>query len=236
MSREITKTIKPRAKGEGSCFWCCLVVILLLFLIAACLKDLFWGNSIISLFSSSPPSQVSQPSKPAVLTSSPPPKPAASAPVTPPSNPPISAPVTPPPKPATSLLSKQPIPQPADDYGADFKDAYLNINTPKNELEVRICVRDHACEDGDIIQLSINNNEVFKGEIYRQSSCVIVPVHSGENDLRLQAINGTGGKNISCTEQINTGQVIIQSINWESAKWRLSPGESSYAKVRIRQR
>ena len=264
MSGAITKTVKPGTPRQSSCRWCCLLAMLLLFLIAACLKDLFWGNSIIPSFSPSP-SQVSQPSKPPILTpptppsnppvsapatppskpvvsapATPPSKPVVSAPATPPSNPPVSAPATPPstpsPKPAASLLSKQPIPQPTDDSEVNLNDAYFRINTPRDEPEIRICVRDHSCVDGDIVTLFFNSQKVFKGEIYGQLSCVIVPVHPGENDLRLFANNG-GGKSPDCsTEQINTGQIIIQSINWKSAKWGLSPGDSSHSKVRIMQR
>ena len=221
MADAITKSYQPRAK-EGVpkmslCLGCCLAVLFLLFLIWACINDLFWCST---------PSPV--PSSP-VLKSTPIPN---TSPAQASDSTPLVSPSAPPP-PTVSSISKRPIPQPPDN-DKNLRDTNFNINVPENEQEIRICVRDHSCEDGDRIRLLINGGEVYIGEIYNEPSCVIVPVHSEENSLQLYAINGTGGKGNDCSyEPINTGQIIIQGINWESAKWGLSPGSSNFSKVNI---
>ena len=245
MADAITKSYQPRAK-EGVpkmslCLGCCLAVLFLLFLIWACINDLFWCSTpspapSLPVLKSTPipdtsPAQ-SPNTSPAQSPNTSPVQSPNTSPVQAPNSTPLVSPSAPPP-PTVSSISKRPIPQPPDD-DKNLRDTNFNINVPESEQEIRICVRDHSCEDGDRIRLLINGGEVYIGEIYNEPSCVIVPVHSEENSLQLYAINGTGGKGNDCSyEPINTGQIIIQGINWESAKWGLSPGSSNFSKVNI---
>ena len=55
-------------------------------------------------------------------------------------------------------------------------------------------MRDHECEDGDEVRVSVNGGRVFSGEIDNDWDCGDVPVREGNNRTELFAVNGSGHK------------------------------------------
>ena len=103
-------------------------------------------------------------------------------------------------------------------------------------LEVEVCVRDYACEDGDEVRVSVNNAIVFEGEIFNRWQCQSVPVNEGANSISFLALNGTGFKGAACSHaDVNTGELRITARGGdaETQRWRHSGGAGSEANLEI---
>ena len=97
--------------------------------------------------------------------------------------------------------------------------------------EIQICVRDHACEDGDIVRVSLNGTRLFERELFNTSYCVSAPVLVGTNSIELFAVNGTGYKGDTCSHaDVNTGEI---SINGGTQRWEHSGGRGSRANLTV---
>ena len=112
----------------------------------------------------------------------------------------------------------------------------FNVGIPRAcPREVELCVRDHQCEDGDEIRVSVNGNEVFSGELFNAAYCQAVPVREGTNSVELFAINGTGFKGPCDYSDVNTGEITIRgsTTSVETQTWSHSGGTGSRANLNV---
>jgi len=117
-----------------------------------------------------------------------------------------------------------------DDEDADpLQDFHITV--PSSAPNVRVCVRDHECEDGDIIRVSVNGKGVFNGELYNRWDCRDVRVRSGRNSITLYAVNGTGYKGSCSHADVNTGQIRVTGKNSETQSWQHRGGAGSKANI-----
>ena len=107
----------------------------------------------------------------------------------------------------------------------------FNIAVSSSNPQVRVCVRDHECEDGDRIRVSVNHSQVFSGEIDNGWDCKDVRVTSGKNRVELYAINGTGNKGACSHADINTGEIRVEGKNSQVQSWRHRGGGGSKASI-----
>ena len=102
--------------------------------------------------------------------------------------------------------------------------------------EVEVCVRDHECEDGDLIRVSVNETVIFEGEITNEPVCRDVQVDKGENIVELYAINGSGLKGNCNYADVNTGQITVQGregVQGQIWKHRGKAGSSAILPVEL---
>lgn len=110
----------------------------------------------------------------------------------------------------------------------------FHISVPASDRAVRVCVRDHECEDGDRVRVSVNGRAVFGDvEIVNEWSCRSVSVHQGRNSIELYAINGTGRKGNCSYSDGNTGEIRVESRNAETQTWMHRGGKGSNANIVI---
>ena len=107
----------------------------------------------------------------------------------------------------------------------------FNIKVSSSNPQVRVCVRDHECEDGDRILVSVNGSQVFSGEIDNGWDCKDMRVTSGKNRVELYAINGTGNKGACSHADINTGEIRVEGKNSQVQSWRHRGGAGSKASI-----
>ena len=97
---------------------------------------------------------------------------------------------------------------------------------------LKICVRDHECEDGDKISVDVNGRTIFSGEIDNDWDCYNLTVWSGESyAVELTAINGTGYKGDCSYRDENTGEIRVTGENTETQVWRHRGGAGSKARI-----
>ena len=97
---------------------------------------------------------------------------------------------------------------------------------------LKICVRDHECEDGDKISVDVNGRTIFSGEIDNDWDCYTLSVWSGESyAVELTAINGTGYKGDCSYRDENTGEIRVTGENTETQVWRHRGGAGSKARI-----
>ena len=128
------------------------------------------------------------------------------------------------------LLAPEP-PEPPDDFiAAPLED--FDVTIPSScAQQVQICVRDHQCEDGDAIRVTVNDNVEFSGELFNEPSCFDVPVQEGENSVEMLALNGTGYKGDCLHTNENTGEIQINGGTKQS--WRHQGGAGSTANLNV---
>lgn len=107
----------------------------------------------------------------------------------------------------------------------------FNVTVSSSDQEVRVCVRDHECEDGDRVRVSVNGGNVFSGEIDNDWACDVVPVREGKNRVELFASNGTGRKGNCSYADVNTGEIHVEGKNGETQSWRHRGGAGSSASI-----
>ena len=72
-----------------------------------------------------------------------------------------------------------------------IRDFPMKIKVATGSL--KICVRDHECEDGDKISVDVEGRTIFSGEIFNEWDCQTLEVRGGETYVvELTALNGTG--------------------------------------------
>ena len=96
-------------------------------------------------------------------------------------------------------------------------------------LEVDVCVRDHQCEDGDIVRISINGDELYTKEIFNHWLCETAAVNVGANPIEAYSVNGTGRKGDCDFVNYNTGELEARASNVARTRWESAAGESSTA-------
>lgn len=98
--------------------------------------------------------------------------------------------------------------------------------------QVEICVRDHQCEDGDAVAVSVNGVEVLRTELFNVPRCVDVSVRAGVNTISLLALNGTGFKGACSYADANTGEITV-SGSQRAQNWRHRGGAGSRANLNV---
>lgn len=118
----------------------------------------------------------------------------------------------------------------------DIKDFRITIDGDSDDL--KICVRDHECEDGDRVRVSIDGSRIFDGEIDNGWDCDRVSVQSGrEYEVELYAINGTGGKGAHCSHaDVNTGEIRVEGATTQTQSWKHRGGAGSRARIIVNTR
>ncbi len=109
----------------------------------------------------------------------------------------------------------------------------FQVTVPAGQRDVELCVRDHECEDGDRISVSVNGAQVFSGELYNSWSCHTVPVKPGSNPISMFAINGTGFKGACSHADGNTGEMRVTGTNSATQSWRHRGGAGSSAQITV---
>lgn len=107
----------------------------------------------------------------------------------------------------------------------------FHISVPTSPYEVQVCVRDHECEDGDRVRVSVNGRVLLSTEIVRQWSCQEVSLRAGRHDIELYAINGTGYKGNCSFADGNTGEIRVTGKNSQTQSWRHRGGKGSSARI-----
>lgn len=124
---------------------------------------------------------------------------------------------------------------PTSDVGVEgFRDVPLedfDVTIPAScALEIDICVRDHLCEDGDEIQVSVNGRSAFSGELSSTNQCVTAAVSRGSNNFELHAVNGNGSQGRYCSDvDANVGELQVTGGNRVMQRWSLRGGRTSRA-------
>ena len=97
---------------------------------------------------------------------------------------------------------------------------------------LKICVRDHECEDGDEIRVDVEGRTIFSGEIVNKWDCQNLEVRGGETyEVELTALNGTGYKGNCSYIDENTGEIRVTGENTETQVWRHRGGAGSKARL-----
>ena len=97
---------------------------------------------------------------------------------------------------------------------------------------LKICVRDHECEDGDKIRVDVEGRTIFSGEIDNDWDCYTLEVWAGESyAVELTALNGTGYKGNCSHRDVNTGEIRVTGENMETQVWRHRGGAGSKARI-----
>ena len=100
--------------------------------------------------------------------------------------------------------------------------------------QVEMCVRDHQCEDGDQVRVSVNGSVIFSGELSNAWDCRTVPVGPGNNVFELYAINGTGFKGPCDHSDANTGEIRVRGGSSSSTQsWEHTGGTGSSAHLNV---
>ena len=112
----------------------------------------------------------------------------------------------------------------------------FNITMTESNRTAKICVRDHECEDGDVVEVSVNGTAILKAELCHRASCVDVTLNPGRNSIKLLALNGTGHKgNCSC-QDANTGEISVRPLDsrdYQKQSWKHCGGAGSSANINV---
>lgn len=107
----------------------------------------------------------------------------------------------------------------------------FHVSVPSSPYEVQVCVRDHECEDGDRVRVSVNGRVLLSTEIVNRWFCQEVPLRAGRHDIELYAINGTGYKGNCSFADGNTGEIRVTGKNSQTQSWRHRGGKGSSARI-----
>lgn len=107
----------------------------------------------------------------------------------------------------------------------------FEIWVPDSPYDVQVCVRDHECEDGDRVRVSVDGKELLAGEIIREWNCRGVRLREGRHDIELYAVNGTGYKGNCSYADGNTGEIRVTGGHSQTQSWRHRGGEGSSANI-----
>ncbi len=115
-------------------------------------------------------------------------------------------------------------PQPIRDFA---------ISVPSSPYDVQVCVRDHECEDGDRVRVSVNGSTLLAEEIVNEWSCRQVSLGEGQHDIELYAVNGTGYKGDCSYADENTGELRVTGADSQTQSWRHRGGAGSSANIEV---
>ena len=109
----------------------------------------------------------------------------------------------------------------------------FHISVPSSPYELRVCVRDHECEDGDRVRVSIDGRTVISTEIGNQWSCQEVALRKGRHETELHALNGTSRKGNCSYDDVNTGEIRVSGRNAQTQSWKHRGGKGSRASLEV---
>ena len=109
----------------------------------------------------------------------------------------------------------------------------FRISIPRSPYGVEVCVRDHECEDGDRVRVSVNGIELMSEEIVNAWMCRSVTLHEGRHGIELFAINGTGYKGDCNHADGNTGEMRVTGEDSQTQTWRHRGGAGSGARIEV---
>ena len=128
-----------------------------------------------------------------------------------------------------------------------LEDFHMTISGDRGTLE--ICVRDWACEDGDLVDVYFDGRAIFQNhELFNDWRCRNVDVQAGLSyRIELQALNDTQRKcgrmcGFSCTpggdhfSPVNSGEIRITGANVVTQRWEHGGGAGSSSSVIVRPR
>ena len=107
------------------------------------------------------------------------------------------------------------------------------ISVPASPYEVEVCVRDHECEDGDQVRVSVNGSAPLGGEIFNEWNCRSISLREGRHDMELYAVNGTGYKGNCSHIDGNTGEFRVTGEDSQTQSWRHRGGKGSKANIEV---
>ena len=109
----------------------------------------------------------------------------------------------------------------------------FRIAVPVSPYDVEVCVRDHQCEDGDRVRVSVNGTALLSGEILNAWNCRSVSLSEGRHEVELYAVNGTGYKGNCSYADGNTGELRVTGKASETQSWRHRGGQGSRASIHV---
>ena len=109
----------------------------------------------------------------------------------------------------------------------------VRVSVPSNPYDVEVCVRDHQCEDGDRVWVSVDGAELLGGEIFNRWQCRRVSLREGRHDIELYAVNGTGYKGECSYADGNTGELRVTGRDAQTQSWRHRGGQGSRANLEV---
>ena len=113
----------------------------------------------------------------------------------------------------------------------------FNITMTESNRMARICVRDHECEDGDAVEVSVNGVAILKTELQHKQFCADVNLSPGRNSIKLLALNGTGYKGNCSYQDANTGEIAVRPLNnsryFQTQTWKHRGGGGSSAHINV---
>lgn len=111
----------------------------------------------------------------------------------------------------------------------------FNITISGDSAQLRVCVRDHECEDGDKVRLRVDGSQIFSGEIDNDWDCDTFTVQANrEYAVELYAINGSGNKGNCSYANVNTGELRVEGSNTEVQSWQHRGGAGSRAHIIVK--
>ncbi len=140
--------------------------------------------------------------------------------------------------------------QQIDDFtNQDIQDFHVSIDGDLNVL--KICVRDHQCEDGDIVRVTVDGWTIFHGEIDNDWDCIDYPANIDESvyytyyshsdgksydaherlSINMYAVNGTGHKGNCSYQDANTGEIRVEGSTVQTQTWQHRGGAGSSASI-----
>ena len=94
-------------------------------------------------------------------------------------------------------------------------------------------MRDHECEDGDQVRVSVNGSAPLGGEIFNEWNCRSISLREGRHDMELYAVNGTGYKGNCSHIDGNTGELRVTGEDSQTQSWRHRGGKGSKANIEV---
>lgn len=94
---------------------------------------------------------------------------------------------------------------------ANSRDVMQGLGTfTVSDTNLRICVWDHECEDGDRVSVQLSNGRRHSVELRNAQFCMkaVVPKNS-TTVITLTALNGTGHKGNCSHQNVNTGAISV---------------------------
>ena len=99
---------------------------------------------------------------------------------------------------------------------------------------VDVCFRDTQCEDGDILDITLNGTGIVRQELFNAAVCYSIPASTGVNYLGVYAVNGTGFKGRCDFADVNTGEVSVKGSTGQAVQnYQVVGGQGSYGALTI---
>lgn len=126
------------------------------------------------------------------------------------------------------------------DLPKDWNPATTYVKSKNKKPMMQICIRDYECEDGDILSVTLNGNEIMNEELFNEPSCGYFEFNKGNNVIDILAVNGTGYKGNCSYRDANSGEISIsplsskgKPINTQIQTWQIRSGKGSMSKILV---